>query len=129
MQPQSKAFKALQAKWYKKAKDSGFNDIESSETMLNPTTLGDTRYMISRGKFLIESKTEYYRLAGMFYHDYKFRSQLDRFLWKHNADGRSSSEIEKILKLKINISRRTVSRRLRKLSLIMIDFYKDKSND
>lgn len=129
MKPQSKSFKALQALWYKKAKDSGFKDIEHSEAMLKPVTLGDTRYMIERGKFLIESKTEYYRLAGMFYHDYKFKSQLDRFLWKHNADGLSSSDIERILKLKKHMSRRTISRRLKKLTLIMIDFYKDKAND
>jgi hypothetical protein len=104
MNSQSKEFVELQEQWYKKLKDSGFNDIEQDENylltsaynMFNPNRnkVGSIQGVVDR----MNSKAEYYRLAGHFLHEFKFPTELEKEIWDLHSQGISHRNI--ILKLK-----------------------------
>lgn len=88
---QTKEFKALEAKWYKKLKSKGFEDIEQDEDNLK-VWINDyfpQRYDLSR----FDAKQEYYRLAGQFTFEHPFESPLDRRMWELHAEGVSLRSI------------------------------------
>lgn len=91
MDRNSKEFKELQREWYKKLKDTGFEEIEQEDgnlklwachafkTHYNPTSAG--------------AKEEYYRLAGHFLYQYTFESEQERLTWELHSQGKSIREI------------------------------------
>lgn len=84
----SKEFLELQNKWYKKLKTKGFEDIEQDEDKL---TRWDSHYFFDRHtKETAEERTEYYRLAGQFLHEYKFADSTERAIWEAHALGSPS---------------------------------------
>lgn len=103
MDPKSKEFKDLQAKWDAKLKKSGFEDAERRDGCLK---FYDSSYFtsVSRGISVdptwFKSKEEYHRLAGHFLYDYKFDSQEERLIWEQHANGESIRDIVKIMKEK-----------------------------
>ncbi len=93
---QSQSFKALNAEWEAKLKDSGFEDIERDENNLKEYASSDFK---KRPEY-DQSKEEYYRLAGQFFHDYSFRGpnrEWKKRVWGLHAEGKSIREIIKIL--------------------------------
>lgn len=92
----SKEFKDLQKKWYKKAEDSGFDDIEQEDGNLKRWD----SYVFQRkyNKEQAEAKESYYRSAGKFLYDYKFEKKSQREIWRLHAEGLSFEKILKVLK-------------------------------
>lgn len=94
----SKDFKKLNAKWAKKLKESGFEDIEQDETHLNFWNGSRLATLYTDEQF--QARQEYYRIAGQFLHEYKFDSDLDRTIWEMHANGSSIRNITTYLKAK-----------------------------
>ena len=72
----------LRKKWYKKLKEQGFEDIEDNQGRLSVyhNTFFSSRYNAT----VVESKTTYYRFAGIFLNIYKFNTATDRD-WETNV--------------------------------------------
>lgn len=94
MDRNSKAFKALEAKWYDKLKASGFEDAENSQGLKRYSTTIEAN---DKDPDLRGAKQEYYRMAGQFYYDYKFGCARDKIAWWHHAQGVSIRDIVGIL--------------------------------
>ena len=62
------------------------------------------------------ARAEYYRLVGLFLHDHRFRSRLDKRVWAWHAEGRSGRSIARQLGIPDGRVKRIV-RRLAKLML------------
>src|SRR5271166_5977613 len=105
MDPNSKAFKELQAKWYKKLEKEGFEEIEQED--------GNLKHWSSRvfaakfngvffedKKSYYESVETYYRTAGHFLNEYDFKSDKDRLIWELHSEGFSVREIVLTMKKK-----------------------------
>jgi len=89
MSSQSNNLKQLTAQWYKKLKDSGFEDIEQDEAHLkrwSRSFMVEQRTAYASGS-KANVKEEYYRLAGQFNHEHKFECEVDRIIWEYHADG------------------------------------------
>ena len=97
MQPNNKDFKALQAKWYAKLENSGFEDIEDQHGHLDRhKSLSNIVTHYDQTSF--ELKQEYYRLAGQFLHDHKFKSKKEMLIWQYHCEGMSIRDIAKKMK-------------------------------
>jgi hypothetical protein len=94
----TKDFKALQKKWEERLKKEGFEDIERKEGRLKSGSVENVRYLYTTEQFNI--KEEYYRLAGQFLHEYKFKSSVERKIWELHSEGMSVRNIIKKLKHK-----------------------------
>lgn len=95
---ETKKFKALEKKWYSKLKNDGFSDIERNDKRnLKTDPLENIFHFYDEAAF--ERKEEYYRLAGQFLHEHKFKSAADRLVWDLHSQGMSIRNIIKRLKL------------------------------
>lgn len=112
-----KKFDELKAKWDKKLLDSGFEDIEGkNDTLKKHSFLGRNVDEFYANEVWHKSKEEYFRLAGQFYYEHNFSSQLDKKLWEYHKDGVSVREIARILKSKnIKLTKSAVFKHLKKL--------------
>lgn len=129
MQP-LKNFKKLQDKWYSKLKKSGFTDLEDSKQRIkrdpvtytfNSSAYIDKNVGYDQIKLHQESKEEYFRQAGQFYHDYAFESDLDKLVWQYHSEGYTMGEVASILKArKIKTSRTPVNYIVLRLAKIML---------
>lgn len=117
MNSRDKKFLALQAKWDKKLKDSGFEDIEQRDGNLKRWSLDKTVFQRERDS----AKEEYYRLAGHFLYDHEFESEKDRKVWELHAEGNSlNTIIHKLRELGVKTAYREEPHAIvRKLSEIM----------
>jgi hypothetical protein len=95
MNPRSKEFKDLQKDWYKKLKDSGFQDIERGAGQLKTDPLQNIKTFYDLNSF--ESKQEYFRMAGAFLYSYKFKNEAEKLIWRLHSEGVSFRTIVKIL--------------------------------
>lgn len=107
MNPKDPAFKKLQNKWYKKLKQTGFDDIESNENNLKVwsntkfQTIGNQVFDSTKTfssnydeiKLFHESKEEYYRLASSYYWDAEFPTYKEKFIWEQHVKGLGRHEI------------------------------------
>jgi len=136
MQDQSnkkQPFKKLQNEWYKKLKDSGFEDIETPGGFLKGLSSSSGKpsnkegYSWGERELYNKSKEEYYRLAGHFLHDYKFESNIEKFIWELHSNGVSVRSIVSVLKglpyLNFNKEKSTISNLIIKLSQKMKEMY------
>src|SRR5271166_6561839 len=88
----------LKAKWNKKLKDSGFEDIENIDGTLKPEV--DYRSMDStRGDILHDGRQEYYSVAQEYLNRGKFATLQDYTIWKLHSEGMSYRDIGNELKL------------------------------
>lgn len=100
----TKEFKQQQDAWYKQLKQEGFADIERSDKVgkasgrLKTDALKNILQSYTPEQFAV--KQDYYRLAGQFLHDYKFKSEKERTIWQMHSDGVSVRDIIKALKSK-----------------------------
>lgn len=93
---QTKPFKALQEKWYKKLKDEGFKDVEQDENHLKEW---DSHAFVSRySSKLFASKQTYFELAGQFVYTYKFKTPREKLIWELHAEGKTITQISTELK-------------------------------
>ncbi len=92
---QSVEFRALNDEWKDKLREEGFRDIERDEDSLQDWSAAFTRHPEWNA-----SKEEYYRLAGQFLYEYRFRgpnAAWTRKIWELHAQGTSIRDIVKIL--------------------------------
>ncbi len=98
----TKEFKELQAKWYRKLQLSGFKDIERNENSLYQPTKGLP--------MTIEETTQYYKLARTYLEVAEFESDLELAVWFLHSQGLTGAEMTKVL----STSTSTISRILTK---------------
>lgn len=98
--PQKKlSFKALQAKWYKKLKDTGFVDIEQPNDPDEMLKSWDSyRFHRSMKGQQFASTQEFYYQAVQWLEVYKFKSARHKKIWTKYANGDTLREIAKIHK-------------------------------
>lgn len=131
-------FKKLQDKWYKKLKDSGFEDIEQDEQRLKRW---DSMYFITRHTSFVgnsakqvagshrklstdqfKSQQEYYQLAGVFLHNHQFKDSKERTIWELHSEGYPTSDIYKVMKAKKQaVYLEGIHKTIKALAKIMVD--------
>ena len=112
-----KEFKALQDEWYKKAKDSGFQEIEYGDGSIRNCR---PRTITNLDPVLRQAKEEYYIMAYHFLHEHKFKSNLEQVIWEYHTEGISIRNIVKTLaKVDIHMKRDKVWRIVSKLEKLM----------
>lgn len=102
-----KDLKALQTKWYSKLKSEGFKDIEDkNQEYLKEwhSSYFDIRY----DPLSFDHTTEYYRRCGHFLFEHKFKTEKEKTIWQYHAQGKSISEVAKLMSLKRWFVHRTV---------------------
>lgn len=92
----TKEFRELQSKWYKKLRQQGFEDLERKAGRLKTGALQNISHLYNTEQFNI--KEEYYRLAGQFLHEHKFKSGIEKKIWELHSEGMSIRNIVKKLK-------------------------------
>lgn len=80
--------------YYKKLKDSGFEDIEKNEYLLKTWS---TKFSSKQTLDRYEAKEEYFRLARHFLNDYQFSSELEKAIWTYHSEGLSHRNIAQLL--------------------------------
>lgn len=96
MDPNSKDFKDLQAKWYKKLKNSGFEDAEQDETQLK--SWSNNYFTLRHDIKSFKHKERYYQLAGQFLFSHTFPRIADKLVWQLHSEGHTVRKIAKLLK-------------------------------
>lgn len=96
----TREFKKLQSKWYKKLEKSGFEEAENTALESNPLKKWHSSYFqaVSHGAENAIFKQEYFRLAGIFLHDYSFETRKDMKVWALHAQGLPIREIARLCK-------------------------------
>lgn len=100
----------LKAKWEKKLKNSGFNDIENADGSLkaevDPRTIA---YALKDGR------SEYYMQATQFLNRFKFSTALERSVWHMHSEGSSFRTIASVYDMTFYKVRTTINK-LQKLA-------------
>lgn len=120
--PQPKnEFEALKKLWYDKLKKSGFNDVEQDEDYLKASSW-PLRKNGASNQVRFVSGQEYFRLAGQFLHDYKFKDEIEELIWRLHSEGKFLREISQELKNnRVKLNKDSVNARIKKLKKIMLD--------
>jgi|ERR1700677_914761 len=131
---QLKNLKKLQAIWAKKLKDSGFKDIENKDGRLERESAMPVVYQTNFGhegaivKF--EATREYYALAGQFYHDYKFSSDIEKKIWFLHSQGVTARNIVKLVRTKTyKANKDPLSALIRRLAAVMLKLYRERESE
>lgn len=100
----TKEFKDLEKEWYDKLAKDGFKDLERQDRVgKKEERLKNGSVEIIQDRYTLEQfkiKEEYYRVAGQFLHNNKFKCSLDRLVWSLHSEGMSIRNIIKKLKKK-----------------------------
>lgn len=120
MNNQTKELKKLQTKWYAKLKKEGFDDIEQLDGNLK--VWHSQFFKVRHNATLFQAKEDYYRAAGHFLHDHKFKDERERLIWTLHSDAVSVANIVKALKKKrYTAYADLVHGTIKELSQIMLD--------
>jgi hypothetical protein len=129
----SQQFKDLQDKWYKKLAKSGFEDIEQDEDhLINWSSSRALRGKVNGSAYADvivshQAVEEYYRLAGHFLHDYKFKDEYEKKVWILHADGNSHRDVAEALRTKSRKANKdSVNTIVKRLSKEMLTMYRQK---
>lgn len=88
---ETKGFKTLQAEWYRKLRDSGFDDIEYAE---GTSILKGVNSALMASRAHPELIQEYYRRATHFVKLVK--KPRHKTVWRLHADGQKNKEIARV---------------------------------
>lgn len=117
----SKSFRDLQTKWYKRLEKKGFQDIERTSGALK---LNHADYFADKRRYspeMVMGKQNYYRLACEFVHIHEFNTRTEKAIWELHAEGHSDRDITKMLKNKrARIYRTRVQDIIKSLEIQMI---------
>jgi hypothetical protein len=91
--------KKLQTLWYKKLRDSGFEDIEKSDGSLKDEVDLRTRKKALHDQ---ENRLTYYRMASAFLHEHPFKDDIERAIWEAHSEGLSVRRIAALTKIDRN---------------------------
>lgn len=89
----SKEFLALKDRWYARLAKEGFEDIERNEHALK---LWHSEYFADPRRYdpnAAEARQTYYRIAGQFLNDHKFKNAWEKKVWAMHAEGLGIREI------------------------------------
>jgi hypothetical protein len=100
MDRNSKEFKALQNKWYRKLNKAGFEDIESRNGMLKDY---HSKRFAGQDASTFTEKERYYQLASQLVHTYPFPDTTSKTMWRLHAKGESIEYISNALNLKTEV--------------------------
>lgn len=118
--------------WYKKLKDTGFDDIEVNYKNLEHIrelpeafrqhSLPQTQVF---NQIKRESTVAYYNMATTFLNDYPFQSERDRVIWEYHSNGLTIREIANLLKDAglPNVSRNPIWQTIKRLETEMKSLY------
>lgn len=81
--------------WYKKLKQSGFEDIESDENNLKEWS---SKFARKKSLESMIAKQTYYNLATQFLNIFAFETELEKVVWTYHTEGISVRNIAKTLK-------------------------------
>lgn len=126
MNPNSKQFLKLQKQWYKKLEKNGFEDIEyaGGNSMKSGAQTRFSDPVQSNTVTRVESKTDYYRIAGFFLYDYTFQDVYDKRVWELHAEGVTIRATDSILIDEgFQSYRDKVGKTLKRLKAIMLEKY------
>lgn len=115
--------KDLQKLWYKKLKDSGFEDIEDEN---NELKVWSSAFRRKKSLVSWEAKESYYHMANKFLNEYQFENSLDKIVWEYHSNAISMRDISDLLiktKVKKNFNRTYVWRILARLQDSMKKMY------
>lgn len=90
---QTKKFKKLQDRWYKKLDKSGFDDIEYDEEKLSEYSVRFLRHP----HYVWELKAAYYTMCETFLNNYQFDSLHEKSIWEDHVKGLGTRAIAKKL--------------------------------
>ncbi len=86
--PKPQTYEELKTHWYAKLAAGGFDDIEAADGRLKRWS---NTFAKNASKF--QNKEEYYRMAGRFLHDHKFKNATDKKIWELHSEGLSLDKI------------------------------------
>lgn len=118
MKRKSKDFKSLEALWYKKLEESGFQDIETSEQHLE--YWHSRLFQDQNTPDTFKAKEAYYQLAGQFLHDHTFDSPFEQTIWALHCEGLSNRKIYQKLQGQYEVGRIQINNLINRLSKIML---------
>lgn len=128
-------FMNLQKIWYAKLKQLGFNDIEDTNSPKEFLKVWEsTNWVKQYTPEAFQDRAEYYRLAGLFLHDYTFESFYEETIWRLHSEGKSLRAIEdhfpRLPFLKIKCNKETVRKVIQRLVEVMKshDFHHDEDH-
>lgn len=108
----TKKFKDLKSKWYKKLADTGFDDIEDSEGDIK--SKGDAK-VIKNALQDKEQRETYYSIAREFLETYNFENDTAKDIWRLHCEGLGKLSIAKELNITAYTAE-TITVKLRKLA-------------
>jgi len=115
----------LQAKWYKKLKATGFDELEYKDGSIKSCAPPSAR-KTHRAFIFQQSTQEYYYMATHFLNDYKFESTKERNIWEYHANGLSVRSISRIfnkLKFTEGYGKSTIFNIIKRLEADMYKLY------
>lgn len=87
-------FKQLQRKWYNKLKDSGFEDIEDTNSPKELLKSWHDIYFHKRHTFVsFRALQIYYQNCRSFLNTHPFQSHTERMIWQMHTDGYALRQI------------------------------------
>lgn len=108
--------KELEKIWNKKLKDSGFIDIEDTNSPLRLLKKWHSNYFYRNySPEVFEARYDYFRITSQFLHYHSFESQLERQVFELHTEGLSYREIG----AKMGINKDKVNKIVGKLIEIM----------
>lgn len=115
----------LQAVWYKKLKESGFDDIEHADGSINSAVPYALRQNDATTQLRAQAIQDYYCMTQHFLNDHVFDNETDKIIWEYYTHGLSYRDIAKLLKTAgiAKISRDIVWRKIKKLEDTMKGLY------
>jgi len=127
------SIKKLKKIWEKKLVESGFEDHEVE--LRNGTRLlkwwssvdspiDENLYNHKYDEFAdkVKRTKEYYRLAGHFLYDYKFKNATEKMIWKLHSEGLAYRKISELLNRE-KLGKTTILIKIRKLQVELKKFY------
>jgi hypothetical protein len=111
--------------WYKKLKNSGFEDAEKNEIYLHRDARSSRIFQANKSQEYYDSVLEYYIMAEHFLNEFKFENEHEATIWAYHSQGVSIRDMVKTFKkagIK-NVSRTGIWRVLNKLTLEMRMMY------
>lgn len=107
----SSEFKKLQAKWYKKLKASGFEDIEEQDSPQEMLKQWHSLYFLSRYEVSeFQAKQRYFELASQFLHTHVFETSYEKAIWRDYSKGLSARAIARHLEVRSEKINRVIKR-------------------
>lgn len=119
-------FERLKAKWYKKLKQTGFEDIEKDESHLKRSSQSYHKDM-NRIGYDWRSRAQYFQMATNFLNEYRFVDDFEKNIWMYHSEGLTvvniSEILKKVYKKKRASGRDVVDRAIQRLRKSMFSLY------